>query len=293
MLTNSAANTACGDHYLTELCAGTSAPAGRFFVWSGLLLCLLFPPPGKPDAAANQPDPASCRTSNYDEKAAVKSVIDGDTIILADERHIRLIGINTPEIGHDGRPTQPGADQAYNYLNSLLRTNKTVRLHYDRERADHYGRTLAHLFLPDGTNIQSLLLIRGLATTLTIPPNLEFMDCYAASAEDAQSSRIGLWALKQYQPIPVELITIRELGYRIVTGKIIRIAEGKSSLWLGLAKNLSVRIDNEDLKYFNKVRELEGSQVMVSGFLYFSNGEFRMHIRHPADLKITNTANVN
>jgi len=291
VLTNSAANTACGKHRCTTLHALKSAPAGRFFVGAGLLLCLFFPPRGQPDATADTP--ASCRTSDFDETATVKHVIDGDTIILADDRHIRLIGINTPEVSRDNLPSQPGADQAHNYLNSLLRTHKTIHLQYDRERSDHYGRTLAHLFLPDGTNIQSLLLTRGLATTLTIPPNLEFMDCYTSSAGQAQSQGIGLWALKQYQPTPVEYITIRDLGYRTITGTILRMAAGKSALWLSLAKNLSLRIDNEDLQYFNKVQELDGKQIMASGFLYFSNGEYRMKIRHPVDLKTVNTTGGN
>jgi endonuclease YncB( thermonuclease family) len=258
-------------------------------VWAFLFLCQA-PAPARADAIAKNPDPASCRTGTYDEQSTVKHVIDGDTIILNDDRHVRLIGINTPEVSHDDLPSQPGADQAYHYLDSLLRTNRTVHLRYDRERTDHYGRTLAHLFLPDGTNIQSLLLTRGLATTLTIPPNLEFMECYAAGAGQARTHGIGLWALRQYQPLPAEHITRKELGYRIITGTVLRVTAGKSGSWIGLAKNLSLRIDNEDLRYFSDLQELVGKQALASGFLYYSNGEFRMKIRHPQDLQTINPA---
>ena len=288
MLTNSAANTGCGKCYSSLLRAQTSVPAGRFFVWAGLLLCVFLP--GQYAGAGENPDQAACHTNDYDEKAVVKHVIDGDTVILTDNRHIRLIGINTPEIAHDVRPAQPGADQAYRYLNSLLHTQKTIYLHYDRQRLDRYKRTLAHLFLGDGTNVQALLLDRGLATTLPMPPNLEFLDCYETSSATAQNHRIGLWALKQYQPTPVELITRKDLGYRIVTGKITRVAEDKSAAWIILANNLSLRIANENLHYFGNLQGLAGSQIRVRGLLYFSNGEFRMHIRHPIDMKIMATA---
>ncbi|MGH8119109.1 MAG: thermonuclease family protein [Gammaproteobacteria bacterium] len=291
-MTSSAANTACGNPYPGVVHATTSARAGRFFVWAFLLLCQA-PALAQDHAIANNPDQASCRSGTYDEKATVKHVIDGDTIILADDRHVRLIGINTPEVSHDNFPSQPGADQAHRYLDSLVRTHKTIHLHYDQERTDHYGRTLAHLFLPDGTNIQSLLLIRGLATTLTIPPNLEFLDCYAASAGQARDHGIGLWALRQYQPLPVEFITRKELGYRTITGTILRVTAGKSSSWFSLAKNMSLRIDNDDLQYFSDLQALVGKQVMASGFLYYSSGEFRMKIRHPLDLQTVSTPDRN
>ena len=292
MLTNFAVNTECGNRYQPRRCAITSAPAGRFFVWVVFFLCALFAL-DQPASAAGESVPAACHTNTYDEKAVVKHVIDGDTVILADDRHIRLIGINTPEIGHDGHASQPGAEEAHNYLNNLLHTNKTIRLHYDRERFDHYGRTLAHLFLQDGTNIQALLLDRGLATTLTMPPNLEFVDCYQTGTANAQAHGIGLWALKQYQPTPAEFITRKDLGYRIITGNVIRVANGKSAVWINLAKNLSLHVARDDLHYFGNLRELAGKQLRASGLLYFSNGEFRMQIRHPVDLKIINATDGN
>lgn len=286
MLTNSVANTGCGKRYsLRRHHIQTSVRAGRFFVWAGLFLCVFLPGP----ATGASPDQAACHTNDYDEQAIIKHVIDGDTVILTDDRHIRLIGINTPETGHDGRPAQPGADQAYNYLNSLLHTNKTIKLHYDQQHLDRYKRTLAHLFLEDGTNVQALLLDRGLATTLTIPPNLAFVDCYDASSAKAQTHRIGLWALKQYQPTPAAFITRKDLGYRIITGEVIRVADGKTAVWITLARNLSLRIAHEDLHYFDNLQGLAGKQIRARGLLYFSNGKFRMQIRHPVDMKIMTT----
>lgn len=260
----------------------TSALTGRFFVYCCLVLLSIQGP-----VAAEQID-ESCRTGNLQEKVAVDHVIDGDTIILSDDRHVRLIGIDTPEIGYDGRKSEAGADEARDYLGRLLKTNKTIFIIYDRQRKDHYQRTLAHLFLQDGTNIQSLLLKRGLATPLTIPPNLDMLDCYQSSSLYARQQHIGLWALHKYQPTPVAALSAVHPGYRIVIGTITRVGESKSSIWINLENNMAVRITREDLKYFASLHldQLEGKQLAARGWLYFQNGEYRMRIRHPVDIDI-------
>ena len=290
MLTSFAANTVCNKYRWSRFIVQASALTGRFFV--SACLCLF---PGitlaEEDALEKYAFEASCSTNKFDDAGTVKHVIDGDTIILADERHVRLIGINTPETGRDGRPAQIGADQARDYLSRLLHTNRDIKLVYDKEHNDKYGRTLAHLFLKDGINIQALLLKRGLATPLNIPPNLAHLDCYEKSSEFAQSQQIGLWALKQYKPVPVESITINDLGYRIITGNVLRIGESKSATWINLARNLALRITKQDLPYFpdDILKDLVGQDVVARGWLYYTNGEYRMQIRHPVDLEIRQT----
>lgn len=266
-----------------------SAFIWRFFISFCFFFCIA---PTNTYAAATT-NTAACSTGNYQERVTVKRVIDGDTVILTDGRHIRLIGINTPEIRHDNRKPEIGAEQARDFLSRLLNTNKDLLLSYDDERTDHYGRTLAHLFLHDGTNIQSLMLKRGLATTFFIPPNLNYLECYQASMEYAQSHKIGLWALTQYQPLSANSITANDLGYHIISGKIKRIGESKSSIWINLTQNIALRIARDDLQYFDKnyFQTLTGKQVIASGWIYFSKGGFWMRIRHPVDIKITDASN--
>lgn len=284
VLINSDANTACNKNRNNVIY--WSAASGRYGALIRRFFILLLFPVCVYAAAQDPSDTTSCKNNRVDENVIVKKVIDGDTVILADDRHVRLIGINTPEISHDDRKSEIGADQALDYLSRLLSTNKNLQLQYDKERKDHYGRTLAHLFLHDGTNIQSLLLKFGLATPLTIPPNIDYLDCYQASAEYARNKQIGLWALKQYQAIPVESVNVNDLGYRIITGTVARIGESKSSLWLNLSRNFALRITRDDLAYFDllTLKELNGKQIIARGWIYFLNGEFRMRIRHPVDL---------
>ena len=67
-------------------------------------------PPANADAGTINTE--ACSTGNYQEQVTVKQVIDGDTVILTDGRHIRLIGINTPEIRHNNHKPEIGAEQA-------------------------------------------------------------------------------------------------------------------------------------------------------------------------------------
>ena len=230
-----------------------------------------------------------CRTENYDLHAKVRYVIDGDTVILADGRKVRLIGIDTPELGHGGNPDQPFARQARDYLITLLRGRQDeIYLTYDEERHDNYRRTLAHIFLPDGTSIESLILARGLATPLVIPPNLGFLDCYREQAQTAIDARTGIWRQPQYQPRQVSTLTGKERGYHVIRGTITHIGESPSSIWLDMGRTLGLRIVKNDLKYFAKldINTLAGRTVEARGMLYRRNGQLRIRIRHPVDIHI-------
>ena len=60
------------------------------------------------DLAAAPP----CAPDRIDARVSVTHVVDGDTVKLADGRTLRFIGVDTPEIGHEGRPSQPFAAEA-------------------------------------------------------------------------------------------------------------------------------------------------------------------------------------
>ncbi len=284
-MTNSAANTACSRGGGYE--PGSAQPARCFYIPCLLALLLV---PG--DAAAGSVTPSRsdpCYAApGHGEKVRVKHVIDGDTVILADDRHIRLVGINAPETGRDGDPSESGAHEARKYLAGLLQDHPVIRLRYDVERRDRYGRTLGHLFLPDGTNVQAVLLERGLAIPLTIPPNLGFHDCYRGRAEAARAGARGLWSLPRYQPVPSDRITESHAGYRVVTGTVLDVRTSAAVITIRLTGHLALRIQREDQPYFEGVAfgELAGRRIMARGFLNPRDGRFLMRIRHPADLEV-------
>ncbi|MBI2993873.1 MAG: thermonuclease family protein [Gammaproteobacteria bacterium] len=229
-----------------------------------------------------------CAITEPGSPARIVAVIDGDTVILVDSTHVRLIGIDTPELGHGGAPSEPGALEARAFMSSLLGPEQTVRLVPDAEARDRYGRVLAHLLLDDGTLVQSRLLEEGLATPLIVPPNLRLVHCYHAATIRAQEARRGLWALPRYQPVAVENLERDARGYRVVYGRLTRIGESRSSLWLEMGPRFALRIERGDQRNFEG-RDLAGEvgrPVQARGRIYRTRGQLRMRIRHPLDLTV-------
>src|SRR5829696_8901909 len=107
--------------------------------------------------------------------ARVLRVVDGDTIEIAlDGRgeDLRLIGVDTPETVKPGTPVQCFGPRASAFTHSLLE-GRTVRVVFGKERRDVYGRLLGYVSLGDRM-VNAMLVRRGLARTLTIPPNDRF-----------------------------------------------------------------------------------------------------------------------
>ena len=122
----------------------------------------------------------------------VKWVNDGDTIVLANGKRVRYIGINSPEIDHDGQKAQPYGDVARNYNRQMV-SGRQIRLEFDRERHDRYGRLLAYVFLPDGIFLNENLLQTGYAYFLFHKPNLKYNQRLLRAQQTAMKARRGLW----------------------------------------------------------------------------------------------------
>jgi len=249
---------------------------GAFFVWA----LWVSPATALPGSAPE------CPPSRIDEYAVVAEVFDGDTLRLSDGRKLRLIGINTPELGRDGEPNDPLARRAQQALIRLAGPGTRLGLRYGRERHDRYGRLLAHLFLTDGTNIQAQLLADGWGAALVVPPNLWQRACYAGRETDARRQRAGIWAVAHYQPRQAASLPPWIRGFHIVRGRVQRVGNSRSAVWLNLSADFAVRIPRKDLIYFTGTDPLAltGKELMVRGWIYKRKGELRMTVRHPASL---------
>ncbi len=122
----------------------------------------------------------------------VKYVNDGDTIVLKDGRKIRYIGINAPEISHDGNKSELMGNESRAF-NVTLVNNKKIRLEFDQERTDKYGRILAYIFLEDGTFVNKKLIQNGFAYVLYKKPNLKYNKEFLASQLIAMTAGKGIW----------------------------------------------------------------------------------------------------
>jgi len=125
-----------------------------------------------------------------DTEGKVTRVIDGDTIELESGVKIRYLMVDTPEVSNGGDCYGDNARQ----FNSDLVLNKTVQLSFDEQCTDQYGRSLAYVSV-DGQEVNSLLVLRGYACVLFIPPNGQSrVDEFDALQLDAKNARRGLWS---------------------------------------------------------------------------------------------------
>ncbi len=227
------------------------------------------------------------RLAKVTEWAMVAKVIDGDTVYLKDGRKIRLIGINTPELGRQGKPSQPYARQAYKVLNTLLGYNKKIGLTYDQDKKDRYKRLLAYVNLDDGQSVEQLLLAKGLAHSIVVPPNDKRINCYRAIEKSAKNSKLGVWSLPENQWLDAHKLPLKSKGFRYVRGTISGYSESRKSIYLKLTPKLSIRIAKKDKRYFSnsKLKRLVGHFVSLRGWVSTYKGRQSIHVRSEHDLE--------
>ncbi|HLM32404.1 MAG TPA: thermonuclease family protein [Solirubrobacterales bacterium] len=126
--------------------------------------------------------------------ATVVRIVDGDTVearIEDEVETVRYIGVDTPESVKPDAPVECYALRA-SHFNERLVEGERVRLDFDAERRDVYGRLLAYVHVGD-TFVNAELLRRGYATTLTIAPNDSHAARFARIEAAAAREGRGLW----------------------------------------------------------------------------------------------------
>lgn len=235
---------------------------------------------------------ANCGKQQYDDLATVSHVVDGDTLALTDKRKVRLIGVNAPELAHYPKKEEPLALSAKQFLESALSLNKKINLKYGRQQEDRYGRTLAHIFLADGQNLNALLLERGLASAIVVPPNAQFNDCYFRLEEFArkntQKHLPSIWTHPYFRYQDASEMDKSMTGFRFIKGKVMRIGKSPDSLWLQLAPKFTIRIKRKDFKYFGtskleniKLEHIKNKMMYLRGWVYERKHEMYIQLRHP------------
>jgi len=135
----------------------------------------------------------------------VRRAVDGDTLVLESAERVRLIGIDTPEMHmsnklyREAKRTKTDIQtimtlgrKAYEFTRNLVE-GKRVRLEFDVERYDKYGRLLCYVYLKDGTFVNAKIIQEGYASLLTIPPNVKYVDLFRELYREARENNRGLW----------------------------------------------------------------------------------------------------
>ena len=236
---------------------------------------------------------SACLAPIIDETVGVQSVVDGDTIRLRNKKLVRLLGINTPEIGYDGADSQPLAQAAREFLQSQLKPHQRVGLVYGEEKHDRHGRYLAHVFVADGDsyrNVQQLLLENGLAFWVAIAPNTRFLNCYQAAEAKAAKARLGIWREAYFEPKNAADIDALAAGFQLLQGKISATFETKKFFWLKFNDAVALRIAHKDIHNFDQTElaALKGKTVVARGWAFKHKNRLTMQISHRAAVSVQN-----
>lgn len=134
----------------------------------------------------------SCVSYTNAPRYRVKYVYDGDTILIDNNEKVRYLGIDAPEIGHNGNMSEFMAFESRTYNLRLVGHGK-IRLEFGPERRDRYGRLLAFVYSESGEMVNGLLVKHGLAHVMVKSPKQNHFDLLLEFQHRAITNRLGIW----------------------------------------------------------------------------------------------------
>ncbi len=143
------------------------------------------------------------------EFATVEKITDGDTfsvIFNGRKEKIRLIGIDTPESRRNDRSKKQGKEEkldqeeivamgkeAKAFMTRQIQKGDRVKLEFDVQERDKYGRFLCYVYLDDGRMLNEIMISEGYAYPLTIAPNVKYESKFREAFVNARENSRGLW----------------------------------------------------------------------------------------------------
>jgi len=132
-----------------------------------------------------------------EEVGTVVKVVDGDTIEveLPDRiEKVRLIGVDTPEMGRKDRAVEHLAVEATAFTRKLA-DGKRVRLEKDPhgDTRDRYGRALRYVYLPDERMLNAVIISEGYGHAYTRFP-FSRLEEFRKLEREARDAGRGLWS---------------------------------------------------------------------------------------------------
>ena len=133
-------------------------------------------------------------------KADVVGHVDGDTVRVrianAPEglnaiETIRLLGVDTPETVHPNRQAEHFGQEASDFTRTAL-LGQSVRLAFDWDLRDRFGRLLAYIYTDEGRSFNARLVYEGFGHALMRYP-FQFMDEFRELEQEARREGRGLW----------------------------------------------------------------------------------------------------
>ena len=203
---------------------------------------------------------AECLRLEQGFTATVAQVYDGDTVRLTNGERVRLTGINTPELGRDGQADEPMAQAARQWFVREAK-GRQVYLVPGTESRDHYGRLLAHLYLPDGRLASEQMIMKGMGFALAQSAQPELLTCLFDAEQTAALSKRGVW-----QSAPVRAGSLNEGGFAVVEGQVTRVTPTRRGTYLDLDDHLALFVPSR-LVQKSTIEWREGIEMEARGWV--------------------------
>lgn len=227
-------------------------------------------------------------------EATVVEVVDGDTVRLDDGNTVRLVGIQTPEMGLPDSEPEPFASEAREALVALALDRRVGLAYGDGRRRDRWDRLLAHLVrTDDGCWLQGALLEAGLAMVYSFRDNRTAVAAMLAHERRARARHRGLWTEPFYRVRAAGEADGALQGFHLVEGVVRRVAvvRGRGYLNFGAdwRTDFTISIAPRDLPLFEAeglaIGDYAGRLVRVRGWVRSFNGPM-IEATHPEQIEI-------
>jgi micrococcal nuclease len=232
-------------------------------------------------------------------EVTVIDILDGDTVVIDDANHsrVRYLDIDTPEIPLQNSPGDPMALEAWDF-NSDLVDGKKVRLKFDEQKYDPYGRILAHVYVND-LLVNEELLKQGLATVLIIEPNDRYSEIMHAAEDEARKQKRGIWgSLKTLLPpegnsrfqIDLDNMSRYEEKRVVINGLVKDSRKSDKVIVLNMQDMVDIVIFSDDWNNFEHFgidpeNYYNGKHIEVIGRVRMQKGKPGMVVDHPMLLR--------
>jgi endonuclease YncB( thermonuclease family) len=227
------------------------------------------------------------------ETVRVTSIVDGDTVGLADGREVRLVGLQAPKLalGRTNFDDWPLASEAKSRLAGMV-LDRTVRLAFGGTSQDRYGRVLAHIFSEDGSWIQARMIAAGMARVYSFPDNRSCVETLLAYEGDARFDQRGIWADDYYAPqmaSDTEMLLRHQNSFQLVEGRVRDVANVRGRIFLNFGQDwrsdFTVTIAPRDARRFEgDFAKYANAMIRVRGWLKSYNGP-EIVVTHPEQIE--------
>ena len=225
------------------------------------------------------------------ETGVIVHVYDGDTFRISfgqRERRLRLLGVDSPEIGDPSEELDLWARLARRFSIYYL-LKEQVRLTYEKEREDRYGRLLAYVWIRKNILFNELIIRYGLARyfeTSSLSPAMK--ERLEQAQRKARQEKKGMW--QTVWPEPIESNQASEYLGELKTVNFIcgevRVARGYTLIY-DQKKQFQVYISRERRPLFSELEKIRaGDVIAVFGLIENFRGRPQMILFYPRQLRV-------